>query len=214
METKVIQLPPPKPITSTKSKDETKTVIKEHIKRQITTTKRWIYSQDDIATHHQQTHLTERTPFLLQQIKNKIHSYRGQDIEKGFVDRDKDKCLENEFLPKTQRDPVIDLSGVLQKLEDSQLHCFYCKETVMILYDNVREPKQWTLERLDNKIGHTYTNVVIACLSCNLRRRTMKFEKYIMTKEIQKVVKKDSSIEEPIISQLSHQTENIHPGRG
>lgn len=192
MATKTVLLPPPKPITSTKSKDETKTVTKEHIKRQITTTKRWIYSQDDIATHQQETHLTAKSPFLLQQIKNKIHSYRGQDADKDFLP------------PST----LIDLSGVLQKLEESRLQCFYCKDTVMILYDNVREPKQWTLERLDNKKGHTYTNVVIACLSCNLRRRTMKYERYIMTKEIQKVVKKDSSLP---ISQSSHQTENTHP---
>jgi len=176
METKVIQLPPPKPISSTKSKDETKTVIKEHIKRKITTTKRWIYSQDDITTTQQSSHLSNRSPFLLQQIKNKIHSYRSQDSDKEF-----------------ENNEIIDLSGVLQKLEDANLCCFYCKETVMILYDNVREPKQWTLERLDNKQGHTYTNVVIACLSCNLRRRTMKYEKYVMTKEIQTVVKKDSS---------------------
>lgn len=176
METKIIQLPPPKPISSTTAKDETKTVIKEKVKRQITTTKRWIYSQTDIAPPNQHQHLSERTPLLLQQIKNKIHSYRSQDADK--------------FASANQE--IIDLSGVLQKLEDAHLQCFYCKETVMILYDNVREPKQWTLERLDNKLGHTYTNVVIACLSCNLRRRTMKYERYVLTKEIQKVVKKDS----------------------
>jgi len=85
------------------------------------------------------------------------------------------------------------VSGVIQKLEEADFKCFYCKHDIMLLYDNVREPKQWTLERLDNKLGHIFDNIVIACLSCNIRRRTMKYERYVLTKEIQKVVKLDLS---------------------
>ena len=62
--------------------------------------------------------------------------------------------------------------------------CFYCKEPTNILYEYVREPKQWTIERLDNTYGHNCDNIVIACLSCNLRRRTTHFERYLSTKRI------------------------------
>jgi hypothetical protein len=37
---------------------------------------------------------------------------------------------------------------------------------------------------LDNPYGHNCENVVIACLSCNLRRRTTHFERYLSTKRI------------------------------
>ena len=63
------------------------------------------------------------------------------------------------------------------------------KEETELMYEYVREPKQWTLERLDNSIGHNRGNVVIACLRCNLRRRCMASDKYVKTKEMSKIVK-------------------------
>jgi hypothetical protein len=148
-------------------------------KRQITFDKtKWTFSPTDLLPIHQQHHLFDKSkqPFIYQQIKNKLSSYRCQDIDKKI------HKIENQ----------MDLSGVLHKFEESNLLCFYCKEIVFILYDNVRDPRQWTLERLDNKKGHVFDNVVIACLSCNLRRRTMKYERYVLTKEIKTVVKKES----------------------
>ena len=70
--------------------------------------------------------------------------------------------------------------------------CYYCKEETQIMYEYVREPKQWTLERLDNSVGHNRNNVVISCLRCNVRRRCMKPEKYIQTKELTHIIKLDS----------------------
>jgi len=168
MSNKTIQLPPPKSIATTK--DTTKTIHKEPIKRQITTTPQWTFSEEDLAIEHQLALWQNPSPFLCQQIRNKLSSYRSQDTGKFTIDS-------------------LDVSGVLQKLEQAQGRCFYCKNIVYLLYDNVRDPKQWTLERLDNTKGHVYDNVEIACLSCNLRRRTMKYERYVMTKEIQKVVR-------------------------
>lgn len=45
--------------------------------------------------------------------------------------------------------------------------------------------------RVDNSYGHNTDNVVIACLDCNLRRRTMFQERYKKTKEMYHVVKLD-----------------------
>ena len=168
---------PPMPTpTPTHNKKEIKE--KERTKRQVTTTSKWTFSQTELI-ENQSALLSEpsKQPFIYQQIKNKLSSYRSQDIEK--------KILDDENL--------ADLSGVLQKMVDCRLTCFYCKEPVQVLYENVREPKQWTLERIDNKQGHIITNVEIACLSCNVRRRTMKYERYVLTKNIQKIVKTGST---------------------
>jgi hypothetical protein len=59
----------------------------------------------------------------------------------------------------------------------------------MLFYENVREPKQWSLERIDNKEGHNYGNVEIACLSCNIGRRTMYQDRFIFTKQLS-IIKK------------------------
>jgi len=105
---------------------------------------------------------------IRRQINYKINSYKGQDVKKGLF-------LETDF---------VYYEYVLNLLIEKQLKCFYCREDVLLLYNYVRENKQWTLERIDNKIGHNRGNVEIACLLCNLRRRTMYHERYVFTKQL------------------------------
>jgi 5-methylcytosine-specific restriction endonuclease McrA len=183
METnKIIILPILQPNSTSTIHNNNKKIEKQIVKRQITTTPKWIFSDTDLQPEQQVIHIYDITKqsFIYQQIRNKLSSYRSQDMEKKI------------FNPEN----IMDVSGVIQKLEEAKFSCFYCKSVVYILYDNVREPRQWTLERLDNKKGHIYDNVEIACLSCNLRRRTMKYEKYILTKQIQRVVKVEGNTTE------------------
>ena len=96
---------------------------------------------------------TELCSLINKNIVQKINGYKSQDIKK--------KLYTQELL--------IDREHILELLKGSQNICYYCKELVIILYENVREPKQWSLDRIDNGIGHNKGNVVIACLECNLR---------------------------------------------
>jgi hypothetical protein len=114
----------------------------------------------------------ENIAFLKNQIQQKINGYKYQDMKKNI------------YIP----DSFVTLSDTLQILDSSQMKCFYCETQVCIWYEFAREPKQWTLERIDNKYGHTRENVEIACLSCNLKRRTMYHERYVFTKKM-KIVK-------------------------
>ena len=111
--------------------------------------------------------------FIKQQIQQKLGGYKYQDAKKNKYD---------ELL-------FIQHHQVLQLMIQCENKCFYCKELTHVLYENVREPKQWTLERIHNHIGHNETNVVIACLQCNLRRRTMHYQRYVLTKEMN-IIKK------------------------
>ena len=56
-----------------------------------------------------------------------------------------------------------------------------------LLYKIVRDSQQWTLDRIDNSLGHTYTNIVICCLECKLKRRTQTRKKYLFTKQLKLV---------------------------
>jgi len=113
---------------------------------------------------------------MIQQLQKKIAGYKSQDVKKRLYNPDKFVKLEN----------------VVKQLCDAKLQCFYCKKHVYVLYEIVREVQQWTLDRIDNSYGHNHDNVMIACLECNLRRRTMYHERYAFTKTFTQVKKLDS----------------------
>ena len=106
-------------------------------------------------------------------IRCKIRGYGSQDKDKGIY----------------QAENLIHYDQVLELLKTSDYKCHYCKLQVLLLYEYVRDPKQWTLERKDNSLGHTNDNVVLACLNCNIKRKCMHMERYEMTKLLEHIEK-------------------------
>jgi RNase P subunit RPR2 len=105
---------------------------------------------------------------LLTHLKAKQSGYRSQDTAKEFYDHAR----------------FIQIPDLIHLLSESNLSCFYCRKWATLFYENVRDPRQWSLERLSNAEGHNRDNVVIACLECNMRRRTMYYERYLVTKQL------------------------------
>lgn len=106
-------------------------------------------------------------------LNKKINSYKQQDILKK----------------KYNRENFINEEEVVEKLLVSKLSCYYCKNPMVLFYTLCRQPDQWTLERLDNNIGHSCENTVVACLKCNLQRRdknsgAFKFAKQLVIKKV------------------------------
>ena len=106
-------------------------------------------------------------------IKKKITSYRSQDVKKSKFDSD----------------TFIKFDEVVEKLVISKLKCKYCRRVVTIMYKNKREPLQWTLDRVDNDLGHTNANTIVACLKCNLERRCVNDKKFEFTKQMRLIKK-------------------------
>jgi len=177
MENKFIILPD-KSRQTTKTKQDLKQINtqKEKKVRVIAQTDKWqqvlqseYYTsqmQNDILTSHN----TELPIYkmMIQQIQQKINGYKAQDLDKSLF----------------SAPDFVDLDYTIDLIKKSELKCYYCKHNVRILYEHVREPKQWSLERIDNNYGHNKNNVEIACLSCNLRRKTMYHERFIFTKQL------------------------------
>ena len=67
--------------------------------------------------------------------------------------------------------------------------CFYCKCETYILYEIVREHNQWTIDRIDNSLGHNNDNFVISCLGCNIKRRKTNSDKFLFTKQLNLIKK-------------------------
>jgi hypothetical protein len=162
------------------SKKSTKVIEKKvRKKRVITENDDWtktIADFQDISLF-QLFEILENTPekvkLVRSHILSKIRGYASQDKGKNILE-------ENKF---------INYQEVLDLLKSSGFQCYYCKDNIIMLYEYVREPKQWTLERKNNDYGHNRDNVVLACLSCNLKRRCMKMERYELTKQMAVVEK-------------------------
>ena len=110
---------------------------------------------------------------LLAELKHKRAGYKAQDLRRGIYIAER----------------FISLEELLEHLVVSKLKCTYCKQNVEATYTQVRSPSQWSLDRIDNTIGHSADNTVVSCLHCNLRRRTIDYEKFKFTKNLRLVKK-------------------------
>ena len=102
------------------------------------------------------------------EIERKWQGYKQQDIKKGIYN--------SELIIKNEE--------IISKLVISKLKCFYCYKEIIVIYKNVREPTQWTLDRKDNNDCHSNENTLISCLKCNLQRRVTDLNKFTFTKHL------------------------------
>jgi len=164
-------------------------VKKEKEKKMRVETHTWGLNNDDLS-FETQLHLlkilcsanananvnanAKHIAMITSHIKHKISSYKQQDILKG-------KFLVKDFVSFKE---VIDL------LNESNMKCHYCACETYLLYEIVRENKQWSLDRINNDIGHNRNNLLIACLECNLKRRRTNKDAFMFTKNL-KIVRLD-----------------------
>lgn len=143
---------------------------------------KWIFTENDYMYENQinsvknllennYKHTNENTKITLQQINKKIYGYKQQDIIKKLLNDEK----------------FITLESIVNKMVDCELKCYYCKIEMSVLYDISREMKQWTVDRIDNDLGHNIDNYCLACLECNLKRRRRSDEKFLFTKQMKLV---------------------------
>jgi hypothetical protein len=105
---------------------------------------------------------------IVSHIKTKLSSYKQQDI------------LKKKFLPQD----FVSYNDVITLLSQSNMKCYYCSCETYLLYEIVREMKQWSLDRINNDIGHNKNNLVICCLECNLKRRRTNKDAFFFTKNL------------------------------
>lgn len=173
-ETKTIILLPTEKETSKKIAE------KEKKKRKITQANRWrdisVCEQMDLLNELVQmipipsevNGYSESKKLLVSQLSQKLSGYKSQDMEKK-------KYSEKEFIQPHQ---------LFNLLKESKMECCYCHEPMNMLYEHVREPKQWSLDRIDNDKGHNHDNVCISCLSCNLKRKTIHYPRFFQSKHM------------------------------
>lgn len=108
------------------------------------------------------------TKIIIQQISKKIYGYKQQDLLKKKYDSDS----------------FLTFESVIDAIISCDLKCRYCNSGMLVLYDISRETKQWSVDRIDNDLGHNVNNFHLACLDCNLKRRRRTDEKFLFTKQL------------------------------
>ena len=157
----------------------TKKINYEKEKKMRVETKTWGLTEDELS-HQTQINILMVENFInnknnnkyiskmLSHIKTKLYCYKQQDILKKILN-------EEEF---------VSFEETINMLKKSNMKCCYCSNEVYILYERVRELKQWSLDRINNDIGHNKGNLVIACLDCNLIRRRTNKDAFMFTKNM------------------------------
>ena len=110
---------------------------------------------------------------VIRALKKKLSSYKTQDKK----------------YQRYSKAAFITYEQLIEKLVLSKLKCTYCYCILQIIYQEVREERQWTLDRLENSIEHTNENTVISCLKCNIQRGRICDKKFLFTKQM-RIIKK------------------------
>ena len=129
---------------------------------------RLIYMECAYRAPASKSYLEKGVPLIKKEVASKRSGYAAQDKKKGIFDADS----------------VISADECVAKLISCNLNCWYCKKGTKILYSTVRDPSQWSLDRLNNDLGHTDDNTVVSCLECNLKRRRQSADKFKLGKSI------------------------------
>jgi hypothetical protein len=121
---------------------------------------------------------------IISHIKSKISSYKQQDILKK----------------KLNEDTFVSFNDVIALLIESNMKCYYCACETYLLYEIVREMKQWSLDRINNEIGHNKGNLVICCLECNLKRRRTNKDAFFFTKNLK--ISKENHYQDEMVNEI------------
>ena len=106
--------------------------------------------------------------YIVTSIKNKLNGYKSQDRKKKRFDKEK----------------FISYEELVEKMVVSKLDCHYCRHKCCLISNKKRDYIQWTLDRINNDIGHFTDNVVISCLKCNLQKRRRNDEHFKFAKQM------------------------------
>lgn len=116
----------------------------------------------DVLQRIKEKNLDDLSEECLREIRKKHSSYKSQDKHKHKFDESQHITMED----------------MIDKMIKCEMKCYYCNHALLLSYNKKKDGMQWTLERLNNNLGHYEANTCIACLKCNLGRRTDNHEYY------------------------------------
>ena len=123
------------------------------------------YNKEYSKIHKQE--IIERRKIYYQEHKEEILK-KVSKFKKSFDGTIKAKivCSKQDDL-KYNRENDIDEDFVKYLLEIQELKCLYCDINLKLEWDEPYDKEQFSINRLNNKIGHIKNNCEITCWGCN-----------------------------------------------
>jgi len=176
-------------ITGTNNKYQIKKLINNTIEKDIkkrVQSEKWNFTEEQFGTKYQLQMIVnilnnnfnfvdEVSKIAIQEINKKIYGYKQQDTLKKKYNKEK----------------FLTYESIIEKMVACELKCRYCKNNMNVIYDISREMRQWSVDRVDNDLGHNIDNYHLACLECNLKRRRRSDDKFLFTKQLN-IIKQDN----------------------
>ena len=159
-----------------KGNSNVKKLIPEQYDSKKKDTKNWDIPEDYLLIDNQ-SYLVNSL-YLDQDIKNK--DYLRKIITKKLSGYKQQDIRNNIYGEKF----FIAFESTVEKLVECKMRCLYCNEKIRLIYEEIKDDTQWTLDRINNDLGHNYDNVVISCLKCNIKRRNINHDKFKFTKKL------------------------------
>ena len=106
-------------------------------------------------------------------ILDKINSHRSYDKKRNIYD-------ELNF---------IDYECVFMKICNSDSKCCYCKIELKLINYKPYQQNQFSIDRIDSKLGHVDYNCCISCMGCNIRKGSKTSKQYMNILNYEKQLK-------------------------
>jgi hypothetical protein len=85
-------------------------------------------------------------------VSNKLTAHRSQDLKHNRQYKEED---------------YINSEWIKERLIKCSNRCEICQHELKLAGYEFRDPKQWSVDRIDNKIAHIMSNCHITCWNCN-----------------------------------------------
>lgn len=100
-------------------------------------------------------------------IKRKLNNYKTSDKKygRGFT------------MPN-----YVTVDFIKEALKKCNNRCTYCNKILKLKQFKKQDPDMFTLDRINNALAHTKTNICIACNQCNHKKHTKDFTDFTFKK--------------------------------
>ena len=156
-------------------KEQIKKLFEENKDKYKLTQKEYYENNKENILKRQKKHYEEYKEEILERQKEYYENNKEEILEKCSIYRKSNGAIKEKLSSSRESDVMynrefnIDEEYVKELLENQNYKCSRCNINVKMEWTENKDLEQFSINRLDNKIGHIKGNCEITCWGCNLK---------------------------------------------